>query len=261
MSMMPSDSESAHPKRKPIPKRVRYEVLRRDNYTCRYCRATDSKLTVDHVVPHVLGGSDDPSNLVAACVDCNAGKSSSSPDASLVAQATEDSLRWSAAVQVAAGKMRDDFQGEWDYAEALDDEWSNWTYGSSKHPIPRPSDWRNSAGAWRAAGLPVDLLIDAAQRALGNPKIAPHDTWKYFCGIAWKRITQIQEAAKASMADPEEADVDCDGQHDCECESIAYYKGVDSVMDRHRTAYSTLNYYAVSRVVDAEGWAWRGVAV
>ncbi|AWN05089.1 HNH endonuclease [Gordonia phage Easley] len=36
-----------------VSKRLRYEILRRDNHTCRYCGATapDVPLTVDHVVP------------------------------------------------------------------------------------------------------------------------------------------------------------------------------------------------------------------
>lgn len=56
-----------------VSKRLRYEILRRDNHTCRYCGATapDVKLTVDHVVPVALGGSDVPTNLVAACDACN----------------------------------------------------------------------------------------------------------------------------------------------------------------------------------------------
>ncbi|MGC7224589.1 HNH endonuclease, partial [Mycobacteroides abscessus subsp. massiliense] len=42
-----------------VTKRLRYEVLRRDNYSCRYCgrSAPEVKLTVDHVVPVALGGS------------------------------------------------------------------------------------------------------------------------------------------------------------------------------------------------------------
>lgn len=252
-----------HPpeRRKPISRRLRFEILRRDNNTCRYCHATDTALTIDHVVPVALGGTDDPANLVAACSDCNAGKSSSSPDAALVEQVTDDALRWSAAMQVAAGLMQDQLQEEWDYAAALDDEWSGWTCGYDKRPVPRPSDWRESANAWRRAGLPVELMVDAARRALGNTKVGPGDTWKYFCGIAWKRITKIQEDARASLIDPEEAEVFCDGEHSCDCEAIAYYKGNDAAMNHWRTSYGTLNYYALSRIVDAEGWAFRGATV
>ena len=43
-----------------LSKRLRYEILRRDNHTCRYCGASapDVTLTVDHVVPCLLYTSD-----------------------------------------------------------------------------------------------------------------------------------------------------------------------------------------------------------
>jgi len=62
--------------RKPIPKGLRYSILERDRHTCQHCGATapDVKLTVDHLIPVSAGGENHPDNLVAACVDCNAGK-------------------------------------------------------------------------------------------------------------------------------------------------------------------------------------------
>ncbi|MFE4420379.1 HNH endonuclease [Streptomyces sp. NPDC056817] len=61
-----------------VSKRLRYEILRRDRYTCRYCGASapDAPMRVDHVTPVALGGTDHPSNLVAACEPCNSGKTS-----------------------------------------------------------------------------------------------------------------------------------------------------------------------------------------
>ncbi|MCX4232088.1 HNH endonuclease [Streptomyces ortus] len=61
-----------------VSKRLRYEILRRDRYTCRYCGASapEAPLRVDHVTPVALGGTDHPSNLVAACEPCNSGKTS-----------------------------------------------------------------------------------------------------------------------------------------------------------------------------------------
>lgn len=74
-------------------KGLRFEIFRRDNFTCRYCgsQPPDVVLEVDHVVPRVDGGSDDPLNLVTACHGCNRGKgrkridiaSSAQPDADL----------------------------------------------------------------------------------------------------------------------------------------------------------------------------------
>lgn len=60
--------------RRPI--RARFDVLVRDNYTCRYCgrQAPNVVLHVDHVIPVAKGGTDDPDNLVTACYDCNEGK-------------------------------------------------------------------------------------------------------------------------------------------------------------------------------------------
>ena len=54
---------------------LRFTILSRDGFECVYCHATDKPLEVDHVRPIALGGTDTPENLVAACVDCNGGKS------------------------------------------------------------------------------------------------------------------------------------------------------------------------------------------
>ncbi|RYY08588.1 MAG: HNH endonuclease [Alphaproteobacteria bacterium] len=62
-----------------ISKSRRFAVLARDGFKCRYCgrAAPDFALQVDHVVPRSRGGNDLEGNLVAACTDCNAGKSDS----------------------------------------------------------------------------------------------------------------------------------------------------------------------------------------
>lgn len=57
---------------------VRFDVLNRDGFQCRYCGRGLSQgvfLEVDHVVPRAAGGLDELTNLVTACWDCNRGKS------------------------------------------------------------------------------------------------------------------------------------------------------------------------------------------
>ena len=51
---------------------IRKGVLQRDQYTCAYCGKEAT--TVDHIIPHSLGGDDHPSNLVACCRPCNSSK-------------------------------------------------------------------------------------------------------------------------------------------------------------------------------------------
>jgi hypothetical protein len=93
-----------------VSKRLRYEVLRRDNHACRYCGASapDVKLNVDHVIPQALGGSDHPTNLVTSCADCNAGKTSSMPNAEVVADVDQERFRQAAEMKQAAAAIRTD---------------------------------------------------------------------------------------------------------------------------------------------------------
>lgn len=50
---------------------VSWKVFRRDGYACRYCRADDVPLTVDHLVCFEEGGPNTETNLVSACRKCN----------------------------------------------------------------------------------------------------------------------------------------------------------------------------------------------
>jgi hypothetical protein len=86
-----------------VSKRLRYEILRRDNHMCKYCgaKASDVQLVIDHVTPVTLGGRDEPSNLVAACVACNAGKSSSHVGAPFVEDIDEEAFARSVAMRKA----------------------------------------------------------------------------------------------------------------------------------------------------------------
>jgi len=63
--------------RKSISKSLRFEVFKRDSFTCQYCgrKAPDVLLVVDHIEPISKGGTNDLLNLITACKDCNEGKS------------------------------------------------------------------------------------------------------------------------------------------------------------------------------------------
>ena len=64
-------------KRKPLSKKIRFEVLKRDSFTCQYCgsKAPDVLLEVDHINPVKHGGNNSIMNLITACKGCNIGKS------------------------------------------------------------------------------------------------------------------------------------------------------------------------------------------
>jgi hypothetical protein len=62
--------------RKAISKKTRFEVFKRDKFTCQYCgrSAPEVVLNCDHIDPIANGGSNDVINLVTSCESCNAGK-------------------------------------------------------------------------------------------------------------------------------------------------------------------------------------------
>ncbi|WP_397570636.1 HNH endonuclease [Schlesneria sp. T3-172] len=64
-------------KRQTLGKALRFEVLKRDAFTCQYCgrKAPDVLLEVDHIEPVSKGGTNSLLNLISSCKDCNAGKS------------------------------------------------------------------------------------------------------------------------------------------------------------------------------------------
>lgn len=64
---------STHSSRGKRWQRIRVMVLERDHYTCVYDGRPAT--TVDHVVPKAKGGTDELTNLVAACARCNRLKS------------------------------------------------------------------------------------------------------------------------------------------------------------------------------------------
>jgi len=63
--------------RKKINNKLRFEILKRDNFKCIYCGATslETKLHIDHKTPVSQGGTNNVDNLVVACKQCNLGKS------------------------------------------------------------------------------------------------------------------------------------------------------------------------------------------
>ena len=62
--------------RKSISRKLRFEVFKRDGFTCQYCgrSAPNVVLEVDHIKPVAKGGGNELLNLVTSCFECNRGK-------------------------------------------------------------------------------------------------------------------------------------------------------------------------------------------
>lgn len=184
-----------------VSKRLRYEVLRRDNHACRYCGAAapDVALTVDHVTPTALGGTDTPDNLVAACIDCNAGKSASHPGAPLLDSVSNDAIRWALAKTQAEEILKQDAADWRQVTDWFEEVWDNnvfkWDNGDWLQPLPL--DWDQSLKNIMSHGLGRAFIADAVRIAINSQHVQCHNTFRYFCGICWKEIDRLHDIASA----------------------------------------------------------------
>ncbi len=183
-----------------LSKRLRYEVLRRDAHTCRYCgsHAPDVRLTVDHVIPVALGGTDEPTNLVTACTDCNNGKSASSPDAPLVADVANDALRWARAMDTVAQSRATDREILEQDRRLVDNEWRRWTSTYDSQPFSRPDDWPLTVDQFVAAGLDIYDVITTIRDTMLRSNIRYR--WAYTCGSLWRELERRQQTARQLLA-------------------------------------------------------------
>lgn len=58
----------------------RKNILKRDGHRCMYCGTTQGRMSVDHILPRLRGGSDTWENLVCACHACNNRKGNRTPE-------------------------------------------------------------------------------------------------------------------------------------------------------------------------------------
>lgn len=180
-----------------VSKRLRFEILKRDNHTCQYCgcSAPDVVLQVDHIIPATLGGDDSPKNLTTACRDCNSGKASSSPGASKVEAPSVDAHRYRKAIEEAAADHRRHRERE---REVCDLFAAAWPWSSP------PDDWERDVSKFIRMGLAPEDVLHILERAKDRCNGYQH-TWLYFCKVCWAEVKLIRGRAEAALAETHHA--------------------------------------------------------
>lgn len=168
--------------RKSISKRVRFEIFKRDGFTCQYCGAhpPGAILHIDHIEPLAAGGPDEADNFITACEACNLGKGarlltaipeSIADKAVRIAEAEEQLAGYSAIMQARRDRVEADV---WRVVEVLtgEAEVRRDRYASIKQFVER---------------LGADECIEAAEIASARIGYA-RQRFTYFCGICWRKI-------------------------------------------------------------------------
>ncbi len=176
--------------RTPISKRVRFEVFKRDAFSCQYCGAhpPDALLEVDHITPVAEGGTNDEENLVTACFNCNRGKGAvplSVVPKSLADKAAETIEReaqlegYRVVMQARADRIEDD---KWEVADIL-------VPGSPQKGMKR--DWLRSIQTFNER-LPLHVTKEAANLARDRVPWSDNKRFLYFCKVCWNKIKEGQ---------------------------------------------------------------------
>lgn len=175
-------------KRTAVSKRTRFEVFKRDLFTCQYCGATPpgALLHADHIVAVANGGGNDIDNLVTACDSCNLGK------AAVPLSSVPKSLREKAA-EVA--EREEQIRGFNAILQArkdrLDDE--AWRIAAELERKPRLDSYnRAQLQSIRIflERLPFTEVLQAAEIANAKWPYSGGRHFKYFCAVCWNKIRE-----------------------------------------------------------------------
>lgn len=173
-------------KRKSISKKLRFELFKRDSFSCQYCGSTppNSILEIDHINPISLGGDNSIDNLITSCFDCNRGKSNNElgdvPE-TLKQKAIEIKEREEQIKgynKIIKSKIERIESESWKIVESL--ECSNKIESYSKKRLSSIKLFLQKLNYY-------DVLesADITSSKFGN---ITSGAFSYFCGICWKKI-------------------------------------------------------------------------
>jgi hypothetical protein len=169
--------------RRGLSKRTRFEVFKRDGFTCIYCGGVPptSVLEIDHIEPVAEGGGNEETNLVTSCYDCNRGKAAvplTKVPEGLLERAVrlgeaEEQLRAYREIMRAVEDRKD--ADAWNVVIALT--------GKAETTVDRMRSIRRFLDK-----LPYEDVLEAAQIAAQNMPRGNAARFRYFCGVCWNRV-------------------------------------------------------------------------
>ena len=178
------------PARRPMSKRTRFAVFKRDDFRCTYCgrHPPDVLLEVDHIMPVCEGGGDEEENLTTACFDCNRGKAGI--PLTVVPQSLADK-----AVEVA--EREEQLAGYRDVMAARAERIRQDAFDVAAVLLAVPEDtefsvdrrWLHSIRTFNEK-LPLHVVKEAADLALTFGPRGEYRRFLYFCKVCWNKIKE-----------------------------------------------------------------------
>lgn len=186
--------------------RKRFEVFKRDAFTCQYCgrKPPDVVLHVDHILASAAGGDDDTDNLITSCAQCNLGKSDrplnvcppSFPSAEEIKERSEQLTAYNEYRRdVDRGRRLLHDDAETVMENARWDSYVSCGYDSDTLDLPSltPSEKATARRFIDAIGRDgMSAAYDATVIFAGRTR-RPQAALRYFCGCCWNMIKDAKE--------------------------------------------------------------------
>lgn len=172
-----------------IQKKVRFEVFKRDGFTCSYCGAKPPAvvLEIDHIEPKAKGGEDSIENLITSCFNCNRGKGSTQlskiplrlEEEMEIKQEKEDQIK---AYRKLISSIRRRTKSDIKKIEKIySDRFPGWEFSEnfSQTTVKR-----------FLSILPLHEIEEAMRIACHRLNLNENKVLNYFCGICWRKFDE-----------------------------------------------------------------------
>jgi hypothetical protein len=178
-------------RRKPIRPSDRFEIFKRDNFSCGYCGRTPPSiiLQVDHILAVSNGGGNDAANLITSCQECNLGKGDREltrklPSIQSVAEHEKEKFEQLSAYN---DWLMEKAECEAKWFRVVSDKWIEL---EGEDPRKYVIAGKRAAAVRRfLKHLSLEEIIDALEVAVSRMGDKhPVTLFKYFCGVCWRKI-------------------------------------------------------------------------
>lgn len=174
--------------RKPISKKLRFEIFKRDSFKCQYCGAKPPKvpLEVDHIVPVSKGGKNDELNLITSCFDCNRGKSNN--ELEIVLDTTLSKVQ---KIRVAQEQYREIKKLQNKEKKIMNEQINEIesVYSSVFQDYYFANKFRISVKKF-ILKLSFEEVLESMETACNKPRLNNSTVLTYFCGVCWGKIRE-----------------------------------------------------------------------
>lgn len=172
-----------------VSKRKRFNVFKRDGFTCQYCGAKPPKVVLecDHIIPVSKGGKDEHHNLITSCFSCNRGKSNI-----LLTDLPETFLNKAEELKEKRDQLKAYNQLVISYEKEIKKQIDqvDQAYQDCNEGYVLTDSFRNGTVRKFIDALGVRYVVDNMYTACYKVR---HEQYaiKYFCGICWNQIREL----------------------------------------------------------------------